>query len=48
MADLALQTLATPAAPAEPDAESDIDEEYVVGHVGKAGWTDFCCFEWIG
>jgi hypothetical protein len=39
---------ASPAAPVEPDAESDVDEELVVGHIGKAWWTDFCYFEWIG
>jgi hypothetical protein len=39
---------AAPAAPTEPDAKSDVDEEYVVGHVEKAGWTAFCYFEWIG
>jgi hypothetical protein len=38
---------AAPTAPTEPDAESDVDEEYVVGHVEKVGWTAFCYFEWI-
>jgi hypothetical protein len=38
---------AAPTAPTEPDAESDVDEEYVVGHVEKVWWTAFCYFEWI-
>jgi hypothetical protein len=43
-----LEVPPAPAAPAEPDTELDVDEELVVRHVGKAWWTEFCYFEWIG
>jgi Tfp pilus assembly protein FimV len=35
-------------APVEPDAESDVDEEWVVRKTRMCAGLTFCYFEWIG
>jgi hypothetical protein len=37
-----------PATPTEPNAVSDVDEEYVVRQAGMCAGLTFCYLEWIG
>jgi hypothetical protein len=45
---LQVQAPRTPAAPVEPDAMLDVDEEYIAGRVKMRDRLTVCYFEWVG